>query len=153
VRRPEVEVVLFHALQEPALWHAALAIRSEVFIREQGVPESEEVDSYDTTDETCVHALVRVEGAPGATGRLYQPAPSVGKIGRMAVLAQYRGCGAGSAVLDALINEGRRRGVGSLVLDAQTHAVPFYERRGFAPEGPPFFDCGIPHQAMRRAVA
>jgi predicted GNAT family N-acyltransferase len=39
------------------------------------------------------------------------------------------------------------------VLDAQTHAVRFYERRGFTPEGPPFLDCGIPHQAMRRRLA
>lgn len=145
--------MLFRASDEPQLWQIALAIRSEVFIREQGVPESEELDSHDTADTSCVHALCRVKDIPAATGRLYQPAPDEGRIGRMAVLAGYRGSGAGSAILDALINEGMSRGVRSLVLDAQTHAVRFYERRGFAPEGLPFLDCGIPHQAMRRRLA
>jgi len=146
-------VFFSRAAEEPQLWQIALAIRSEVFIREQGVPESEEVDSHDTADESCVHALCRVNGTEAATGRLYEAAPTEGRIGRMAVLAGYRGWGAGSAILDALINEGTRRGVRSLVLDAQTHAVRFYERRGFAPEGLPFLDCGIPHQAMRRCLA
>ena len=41
----------------------------------------------------------------------------------MAVLPGFRGQGAGLAVLDVLIKEGRRRGLQILTLDAQTHAV------------------------------
>jgi predicted GNAT family N-acyltransferase len=38
------------------------------------------------------------------------------------------------------------------VLSAQTHAVPFYARLGFATEGEVYDDCGIPHIDMRRAL-
>jgi predicted GNAT family N-acyltransferase len=148
-----VDLLLFRASDEPQLWEAALDIRREVFIHEQAVPESEEVDSHDTADDSCIHALLREGGVPAATGRLYEAGERIGRIGRMAVLAPYRGRGMGSAILEALINEAMRCRMRRLVLDAQTHAVPFYERWGFAAEGRPFLDCGIVHQAMRRDLA
>jgi predicted GNAT family N-acyltransferase len=52
-------------------------------------------------------------------------------------------------ILDALLSEARGRGRRYAVLDAQVHALTFYARRGFVPEGATFDDCGIPHQKMR----
>jgi predicted GNAT family N-acyltransferase len=37
-----------------------------------------------------------------------------------------------------------------VVLNAQTHAVPFYARFGFAVEGATFMEAGIPHVTMAR---
>ncbi len=141
-------VRLFGAAAEPASWTRAVEIRTRVFIVEQGVPISEELDSHDEGDATCVHALVDIDGRPVATGRLYEPEPGTGKIGRMAVLEAFRGTGAGMLLLDALIKEGRRRGLTRLELDSQVHAIGFYGKRGFTTEGSPFMDCGIPHQRM-----
>jgi len=144
-----MNMTLFKAFEDAPRWHAALAIRARVFMEEQGVPESEELDSHDTSDPTCTHVLAEIDGVPIATGRIYESAPGEGRIGRMAVLAGHRGGGNGMAILDVLIKEGRRRRLRSLVLDAQTHAVGFYTKRGFVAQGETFLDCGIPHQRMR----
>lgn len=116
-------------------------IRTEVFIREQEVPEELE---WDGMDSKCRHALVYVGGDPVATGRITPD----GQIGRMAVLADYRGSGAGMALLRHLIDAARDQGHDRVFLHAQTSALSFYERAGFQAYGPEFDDAGIPHQAM-----
>ncbi len=130
-------------------WRKALALRYAVFVVEQHVPEGEEVDRHDVHDRSCLHVLAEVRGAAVGTGRIYEPEPGEGKIGRIAVDAGHRGIGTGTAILEALIKEGRARGLSSVILDAQAQAMGFYERRGFVPEGEPFVDCGITHQLMR----
>ena len=82
------------------------------------------------------------------TGRL-EP---TGKIGRVAVLPQYRGTGAGLAIMRRLVDLAGERGFTEVYLNAQTYARGFYERLGFRAEGPEFDEVGIPHQRMRRAV-
>ncbi len=75
-----------------------------------------------------------------------------GHIGRMAVLAAARGQGTGGAILEALMSRARARGMTQVVLNAQTHAAPFYARHGFAPCGEAFMEAGIPHVEMRRSL-
>lgn len=124
----------------------AAPIRFTVFVEEQKVPAELEIDAQ---DPACLHALAfDANGTAVATGRLLPD----GHIGRMAVLAQARGSGVGTAVLRALMQAARERGHRDVVLSAQTHAVPFYARLGFATEGEVYDDCGIPHIDMRRAL-
>lgn len=140
-------------IDDEARMREAIALRMEVFVDEQGVPLSEEIDEHDRIDVKSVHALVRGEnGGVVATGRFYERDASTVQIGRMAVRAQARGRGAGRAVLDALLDEARRRGYTHASLSAQLHAREFYARRGFAAEGPLFNDAGIPHQEMKRQI-
>ena len=82
------------------------------------------------------------------TGRLLPD----GHVGRMAVLRDWRGRGVGSAILSALVDRAAARGMGRLVLNAQTHAVPFYARHGFAAFGEEFMEADIPHIAMAREL-
>lgn len=120
----------------------AVSVRREVFIVEQGVPESLEWDEHDASS---LHALA--EGPGGeilGTGRLLAD----GVIGRMAVRRSWRGRGVGSAILRALLARARARGDRELTLSAQVAAIPFYERFGFQAEGPVFDDAGIPHRRM-----
>jgi predicted GNAT family N-acyltransferase len=70
----------------------------------------------------------------------------------MAVLKSARGAGVGSALLTALMGAARARGQREAVLSAQTHAVPFYERHGYAVCGAEYLDAGIPHVDMRREL-
>ena len=117
-------------------------VRRTVFIDEQRVPENLE---WDELDPQCVHALAHDgAGAPIGCARLLAD----GHIGRVAVLAPWRGRGVGDALMTCLIGEARTRGHARVVLNAQTQAMPFYARHGFAAEGPPFEEAGIPHQAM-----
>ncbi|HOX88544.1 MAG TPA: GNAT family N-acetyltransferase [Burkholderiaceae bacterium] len=132
-------------------WEAMRAeaepIRFEVFVNEQQVPPESELDEWDATS---LHALAfDAAGSAVATGRLLPD----GHIGRMAVLREARGQGAGAAVLAALMAAARQRGAHEVVLSAQTHALAFYERAGFVAEGPEYLDCDIPHRLMRRALS
>jgi predicted GNAT family N-acyltransferase len=131
----------------PAAWprDAALlqGVRRRVFIEEQGVPEALEWDEWDAG---ALHVLA-LDGAGLAigTGRLLPD----GHVGRMAVLREWRGRGVGGALLDALLEAARVRGLREAVLNAQTHALGFYAGRGFVAEGEEFPDAGIAHRRMR----
>jgi predicted GNAT family N-acyltransferase len=131
----------------------ALEIRRRVFIDEQRVPEDEEIDRFDddpTTVGDCVHMLVRLDGEPIATGRLLLDDPPAERahIGRVAVLAECRGTGAGRVVMSALQDEARRLGRPGITLSAQLQALPFYERLGYVARGDVFLDAGIEHRWM-----
>lgn len=124
----------------------ASRIRFEVFVREQGVPREIELDE---NDAVSLHAVAfDAEAGAVATGRLLPD----GHIGRMAVLASWRGKGIGSALLQALMRAARERSLSELALSAQTHAVAFYHAHGFRAEGEIYEEAGIAHLAMRRAL-
>ncbi len=137
---------------------ACFAVRTEVFVVEQSVPESIEYDAYDAG---AVHVLaVGADGEPLGTGRLLHGAagraktgdPAVGSLGRLAVRKVARGLGVGVALVRAIEAEASRLGLTAVDLGAQTHALGFYERLGYVAYGPEFQDAGIPHRAMRRPL-
>ncbi len=126
----------------------ARKIRLEVFVDEQGVPREKEIDDI---DPEAYHVIARdTRGKPCGTGRLYTDPdePGTCHIGRMAVRAGARGTGCGSAIMEHLIDEARRRCYHRIVLSSQTHAIPFYEQFGFTPYGDEYLDCNIPHIDM-----
>ena len=123
----------------------AKRIRFAVFVEEQRVPADLEMDEYDAQ---CIHALAYADGQAIGTGRLLPD----GHIGRIAVLKEWRGQGAGKAMLRKLIDAARRRGHREVALSAQVHAVEFYRAEGFETEGAVYQEAGIPHQAMRRRL-
>ncbi|WP_295880921.1 GNAT family N-acetyltransferase [uncultured Thiohalocapsa sp.] len=126
---------------------ALTVVRRQVFVREQGVPETLEWDGLDTE---AVHLLAEAaDGTAIGTARLL---PS-GQIGRMAVLAAHRRRGVGRALLLELLRIAEDEGVRPLFLHAQVSALPFYAGLGFAPEGEVFDEAGIPHRRMRFADA
>jgi len=121
-------------------------VREQVFIREQGVPPGLERDE---TDGECTHVIARdPSGHPIGTGRI---TPS-GRIGRMAVLGEWRGRGVGDAMLRVLLEHARGAGLPEVQLHAQAPAIDFYANRGFVPTGGRFQEAGIEHQAMRIAL-
>ncbi|MFC9464299.1 GNAT family N-acetyltransferase [Streptomyces coelicoflavus] len=146
--------------EDPADREACFAVRKDVFVAEQQVPEDIE---YDAHDAGAVHVLaVRADAVPLGTGRLLHGAAaaakngdgdqSVGSLGRLAVTAKARGLGVGAALVRAVEDAARARGLTAVDLHAQTHALGFYERLGYQAYGPEFPDAGIPHRAMRRAL-
>lgn len=125
----------------------ALAVREEVFCREQGVPVSEEIDGR---DEEALHLLAlspREDGRVIGTLRLLFDERRV-KIGRVAVERDWRGRGVASRMLDAALAQARERGCSEARLAAQTRATGVYERAGFAIESEPFEEAGITHVWM-----
>lgn len=137
---------------EIADWHnesdrdACRAVREQVFIVGQNVPRE---DEWDDLDATSRHVLARDNaGNPVGTGRLTPER----KIGRMAVLSDWRGKHIGEAILNVFIEQARALGYRELEMHAQTHAVPFYEKFGFVKYGDEFEECAIKHFHMRREL-
>lgn len=134
-------------------WHDAeaplRAIRTAVFVAEQGVPLELE---WDGEDDAAIHALARdASGGAIGTARLLLHG-RLAHIGRMAVVKPWRGKGVGTALLQAMLDEAARQGADDAFLNAQTYAVPFYEKLGFTREGDEFLDAGIPHYRMTRRI-
>ncbi|MFD8591533.1 GNAT family N-acetyltransferase [Streptomyces sp. NPDC059637] len=138
---------------------AVHAVRREVFVVEQGVPEEEEWDSYDAG---AVHLLATGPDGPVGTARLlhggvarakYGLPAGVAALGRVAVRAAARGTGLGAALVRAAEEQARLLGSTGVYLEAQVHAVPFYARLGYTAFGQEFDDgSGIMHRAMRRGL-
>ena len=126
----------------------AFAVRVAVFVDEQGIPRSEELDELDAT---AVHCVAYADGAPIGAGRLL-PSDGFAKIGRMAVLKEHRGSGVGGIVLEALEREGVARGIRRFKLSAQLPARGFYERHGYTAVGEVYDEVGIPHIAMEKRL-
>jgi predicted GNAT family N-acyltransferase len=122
-------------------------VRETVFVKEQQVPIEEE---WDALDPLCHHVIARDDaGQPLGTGRLTPER----KIGRMAVLRDWRGRGVGDGLLLALIDAARQQQWPEVSLHAQVSAEAFYVRHGFLPYGERFWEAGIEHQSMRRRLA
>jgi len=143
LKQPDIEIVLGDWAE---LRKQASAIRFEVFVEEQRVPEAEELD---VMDALCLHALALDEqGNAVATGRLL---PN-GHIGRMAVRMTERNKGVGAAVLQALIDAALKKGFKEVFLGAQLHARGFYARQGFEAFGEVFMDANIEHIMMKKTL-
>jgi len=127
-----------------------LRLRWTVFVEEQNVPPSLEVDAHDWAG--AVHALALLDGVPAGTGRFVFVEPGTARIGRMAVVEDARGKGLGTALLRFLEAEARKRGANRFTLNAQVSARRFYEGAGYQAIGPIFDDAAIPHVRMDRTA-
>lgn len=135
---------------EPSELPACLDVRHEVFVVGQRVPEALEVDGL---DEACTHFLALADdGRAIGAARLRITEDGRAKAERVAVRATHRGQGLGAKLMDALEAEARARGFAEVVLSAQAPVIPFYEGRGYVPEGPIYDEAGIPHRKMRLAL-
>jgi YbgC/YbaW family acyl-CoA thioester hydrolase len=128
----------------------ARRIRTAVFVQEQRIPAELE---WDEADADAIHAVAYNRlGQAVATGRLLPASGGIAKIGRMAVHQALRGGGLGEQVLRALAAQAQQRGDRAIELHAQRTARAFYARLGFAPQGEPYEEAGIPHITMTSAL-
>lgn len=132
----------------PDEWREVLALRIAVFVDEQRCPADEEPDPYDAD---ALHLIARDASGTVGCARIVAKGEAA-KIGRVAVRIDRRGEGIGKLVVERALREARSAGFREAILDAQTYAIPFYERLGFAAEGPEFDDAGIPHRRMTRPL-
>lgn len=126
----------------------ALAIRKEVFVREQGFSAESEPDAMDSA---ALHALVLLDGAPAATARLYEQS-GCWHIGRVAVLKAFRGNGLGRIVMSVLMQKAAALGAAEVHVGAQRRSEGFYAALGFSPCGTEYDDEGVPHVPMKAAA-
>lgn len=119
-------------------------IRRLVFVDEQGLTGNVRDDP---DDRYSLHVLAEVEDSIVGTGRVTFYGDEA-QIVWVAVLMPYRNRGVGWAVMDHLLRLSREQGCRLVSLNAQTHALGFYQRLGFKPVGRRFFMSNIEHQYM-----
>jgi predicted GNAT family N-acyltransferase len=121
----------------------AIAIRKEVFVKEQNVDPCLEYDK----EEQAQHYLLVLSSKPIGTARWRETEEGI-KLERFAVLKEYRNRGMGEIILSEVMKDVIPLGK-KIYLHSQSRAVPFYERNGFRKEGPMFMEAGIEHYYMK----
>jgi predicted GNAT family N-acyltransferase len=145
---PETPRVATRVISSDAEMEAVYHIRREVFVREQGLTRS----VYDEPDDRhSIHVLAQFAGKIIGTGRLTFVRDEA-QIAWVAVLEEYRGIGAGKALMRHLLEIARERSARYVTLNAQTHALGFYDAFGFEPVGRRFHMSQIEHQYMVKAL-
>ncbi|MBY8912445.1 GNAT family N-acetyltransferase [Bacillus sp. YC2] len=125
----------------------AFFIRKEVFVKEQQVPEEEEIDHLEDESE---HIVIYDGSQPVGAGR-WRLKDSYAKLERICVMKSHRSLGVGAIIMQALEKAAAARGASAFILNAQTRAVPFYEKQGYrVTSGEEFLDAGIPHLEMAK---
>ena len=128
----------------------AFLVRQEVFIIEQSVPAELELDEFDSS---AAHILAYQDAHCIGTGRLVNLSAKQAQIGRMAVLAKFRGKGIGKQILQKLVDLAASQGVLEIILHSQVSAIPFYGKLGFQAQGDVYEEAGIPHRNMMLTLA
>jgi predicted GNAT family N-acyltransferase len=131
------------ATDEPSL----RAIRFEVFVDEQRVPAEIEMDDR---DPHCIHLLALSGDVVVGTARI--DIPQSGKVGRLAVLPDWRGLGVGRRLMERCHEIAAGHGLREVWCHAQVKAVPFYERLGYRTSGDLFEEAGIDHRPMTKTL-
>jgi predicted GNAT family N-acyltransferase len=127
----------------------AMAVRRTVFIEEQEVPADIEMDRHDAT---AVHFVGYQLEQPIAAGRIREIESGTGKVERVCVLPEFRGQHVGVLIMEAMEEHARSIGLFKLKLNAQSYAIPFYEKLGYTITSPEFFEAGISHHSMEKQI-
>lgn len=124
----------------------AFDVRLTVFVTEQHVPLSIELDAY---DDEAIHFVGYDQKKPIAASRL-RLIDQHGKLERICVLKGYRNQSYGKQLIKHMEIEIINKGYRKAILNAQTHAIPFYERLGYIVCSDEFIDANIPHVTMNK---
>ena len=116
-------------------------VRKKVFIQEQNVPSSIEMDGNDLE---CYQFLAKYKNQPIGTARLRK----YGKIERVSVIKQYRGLGIGLKIMEIVLTKANSLGINEIYLHSQMESKDFYESIGFITIGESFLEADIEHIKM-----
>lgn len=120
-----------------------LRSRAEVFVKEQKISY---VDT-DGVDYKSWHVFAMDNDRVCAYLRAFKDSEDTIKIGR--VLTLVHGKGTGTQLMKYAISELKAKtGCRKIIMDAQSHAISFYQRLGFTITSEEYLEEGIPHVDM-----
>jgi predicted GNAT family N-acyltransferase len=126
-------------IREPktAIEHIFLRnIRIQVFVIEQQIPWQWEFDE-------------QIIG----TGRFYPSNDdSIYKLGRMAILKNFRGLGIGTKILNKFEDIAKSKNISEIYLEAQSDKLNFYLKQNYVPKGDKYIMDGIYHNLMSKTI-
>ena len=120
-------------------------VRNKVFILEQLIPIEIEIDGK---DNSCIHFVAYKSGSPVGTARMGKD----GKIGRVAVIKEFRKFGIGKLLMQEIENVAVAIGINKIFFNAQLSAKPFYDKIGYKSIGEIFIEANIDHIYMEKKL-
>lgn len=129
---------------DAARLYELLSLRVDVFVVEQKCAYAE-LDGKDLLPGTTHFWVAGDDGVLGCLRVLEDGGQW--RIGRVCTRRDVRGEGVGARLTAAALDH---LGPVDVVLSSQRYATGFYARFGFAAEGEPYDEDGIPHITMRR---
>lgn len=126
---------------------AAMQIRTEVFVVEQGF-----VDSPDEVDNIALHFVAYDAERAIATCRIFQDGKRGYILGRFAVIKSYRNKGVGSYLLDEVCRALKDMRAPYIKLHSQYTAKDFYQKNGFIECAEPEYEQNALHVWMMRTL-
>lgn len=143
------QLSVWPARGEDLAWH--YQIRHRVFVLEQEVMESTDIDVRDIDRET-VHVLAAYRHLVAGAVRLYPlrggPEEGFWQGDRLAVLASHRSSMVGAELVRYATATAAARGGSWMRAQIQLPNVRFFERLGWVRSGEPTEYCGFDHQPM-----
>lgn len=136
-------------VSNPIQLEDAFSIRKKVFVEEQHVPVELEMDHH---DKQAVHFVAYDKGHPVGTGRC-RNSEGAWKAERVCILPDCRGAGIGKLLMQSIEKYAADQGISTIKLNAQAHAIPFYEKIGYKVVSDEFTEAGIPHKAMEKQLS
>ena len=128
----------------------AMNIRFHVFTLGQKVKKPVE---FDGLEDEANHFVAYFGKKPVGTIRTRYPKKGVAKIERLAVLKAYRKQGIGKKIMLHVHKYLKRKGIKTLKMHSQRHAIGFYKALGYKTYGKPFVEARIPHVKMKMRLA
>ena len=120
-----------------------LKSRAEVFVKEQKITYVDE----DDVDYRSWHVFAMEDGRVTAYLRAFMDGKDTVKIGR--VLTLVHGKGTGTQLMKYAVSQLKdKTGCKKIIMDAQSHAISFYQRLGFTITSEEYLEEGIPHVDM-----
>ena len=144
-----MKTLCVRVVKNPKELELCLDIRIRVFCHEQGVSRDIELDGL---DGVCRHYVAFIEADAVGTARARPIDDKTIKFERVAVLKEFRGRDFGKSLMELAISDATENGYRKAILNAQTHAEPFYQSLGFSQQGERFEEAGIPHIQMIRML-
>jgi radical SAM protein (TIGR04043 family)/putative N-acetyltransferase (TIGR04045 family) len=140
--------IVCHSARNQRERSEAFAIRNEVFVREQKMFDTSDIDDNDLKGTQLV---ARSKGLVVGTVRIYPENHEknhwVG--GRLAVRKDYRNTRAGSDLVKEAMKRVKKKGCRVFMATIQEQNVSFFKKLGWAPQGPLEMHSGHPHQPMQ----
>ncbi|MGX7052393.1 GNAT family N-acetyltransferase [Leuconostoc palmae] len=144
-------ILIKHQTGSGSVHDDALYIRKTVFVEEQGVPLSEELDDLGNAMQ-FQYLVAYINNKPATTARVIEEESGVWHIQRVATLPEMRHRSLGRQMMRYIEELSPTYHIHTLRLGAQLQAENFYRQLDFTPYGSSFLEAGIMHINMKKEL-
>jgi predicted GNAT family N-acyltransferase len=126
-----------------------VALRMEILLGPIGIPRS-----YINEDREKDDHLIGAYSKGALVGCCILTPLGAGtlQLRQMAVAAAYQQQHIGAGLVAYAEALAAAKDYGTIVLHARDNVIPFYQKSGYAIDGDRFFEVGIPHHKMKKAL-